>query len=319
MSRGQVISNVTQTFKDNAEYTITPPQGFEAMEKATVIVDVEQPLVQNNKTQTITNPSETITINPDEGYDALKKVTVTTNIPLQNNKTQTITNPNETVTITPDTGYEALKQVTVTTNVPIPELETWTNKRFISTGTINVGNVMNDNTKAGISKESTFVIDVPTPSITQISNYPVTTTGTVNVPIPSGYDAVDSISLSVNVPSKIEINKFYYSYSYSSQLFSAMIKVTSNYSTSISSGQGLIQIYEDNSGYSISLLVNMRSSSISVTIVKGTCYYKGSVETLELYNNNQRVLTIDESSNQDTRSSSVSISKSMCEIIGLPS
>ena len=81
------------------------------MEKATVIVDVEQPLIQNNKTQTITNSSETITINPDEGYDALKKVTVTSNIPLQNNKTQTITNPNETVTITPDTGYEALKQV----------------------------------------------------------------------------------------------------------------------------------------------------------------------------------------------------------------
>lgn len=287
------------------------------MEKATVIVDVEQPLVQNNKTQTITNPSETITINPDEGYDALKKVTVTTNIPLQNNKTQTITNPNETVTITPDTGYEALKQVTVTTNVPIPELETWTNKRFISTGTINVGNVMNDNTKAGISKQSTFVIDVPTPSITQISNYPVTTTGTVNVPIPSGYDAVDSISLSVNISSKIKLNGFrLVSSSRPFNSFSNMTYMGTDMDISVPGSKSILIIYKNYAPnmHQVYYRANNKSSAVNVTVNAYRWYYIGDVgNNCYLGYNNTNILNVYDSQSTDNYADIVYLNASYFE------
>lgn len=72
--------------------------------------------------------------------------------------------------------------------------ETWTNKRFESTGTYTVENVMNDSSKAGVSKDSTFVIDIDTPDITQISNHLIESNGLQSIAIPNGYDAVDSIS-----------------------------------------------------------------------------------------------------------------------------
>jgi len=49
----------------------------------------------------------------------------------------------------------------------------------------------------------TFIVNVPSPLITQISNYQINNIGNFTIPIPSGYDAVDSISGSVDVSSKI--------------------------------------------------------------------------------------------------------------------
>lgn len=49
----------------------------------------------------------------------------------------------------------------------------------------------------------TFIVNVPQPLITQISNYQINNIGSFNIPIPNGYDAVDSISGSVDVSNKI--------------------------------------------------------------------------------------------------------------------
>lgn len=356
MSRGQVISNVTQTFKDNAEYTITPPQGFEAMEKATIIVDVEQPLVQNNKSQTITNPSETVTINPDEGYDALKKVTVTTNVPIYPNRTiqsyynssyypSTNTEFNGHFSVNVPEGYEGQKDVSVGTkliyksitsngsysivdnrtygseigfwkvDVNIP-LETWTNKRFISTGTINVGNVMNDNTKAGISKESTFVIDVPTPSITQISNYPVTTTGTVNVPIPSGYDAVDSISLSVNVSSKIIIDGFEID-----DRIKGFVNMTKGSNSSVSMSEGCLLRIEDVDNTNYKIYIRILNGNQNIYVNNKTYYYiepYTSNNDCTLCSNINKVIKFLDNV-YDNKDSIFFLNKNYFEIQGLPS
>lgn len=46
--------------------------------------------------------------------------------------------------------------------------------------------------------------------ITQISNYPITQNGTQTIPIPTGYDAVDSITLNVAVKTGI----YYYNRTY---------------------------------------------------------------------------------------------------------
>lgn len=49
----------------------------------------------------------------------------------------------------------------------------------------------------------TFVVNVPQPLITQISNYQISNIGNFTIPIPNGYDAVNSISGNVDVSSKI--------------------------------------------------------------------------------------------------------------------
>lgn len=49
----------------------------------------------------------------------------------------------------------------------------------------------------------TFVVNVPQPLITQISNYQISNIGNFTIPIPNGYDAVDSINGNIDVSSKI--------------------------------------------------------------------------------------------------------------------
>lgn len=49
----------------------------------------------------------------------------------------------------------------------------------------------------------TFVVNVPQLLITQISNYQISNVGNFTIPIPNGYDAVDSINGNVDVSSKI--------------------------------------------------------------------------------------------------------------------
>lgn len=48
-------------------------------------------------------------------------------------------------------------------------------------------------------------MDLDPLAITQITNYPITENGPKNIPIPDGYDAVDSINLNVNVPTPAPI------------------------------------------------------------------------------------------------------------------
>ena len=48
-----------------------------------------------------------------------------------------------------------------------------------------------------------FTVNVPQPTITQISNYEISNVGSFNIPIPVGYDAVDSISGTVDLSNKL--------------------------------------------------------------------------------------------------------------------
>lgn len=48
-----------------------------------------------------------------------------------------------------------------------------------------------------------FTVNVPQPTITQISNYEISNIGSFNIPIPIGYDAVDSISGTVDLSNKL--------------------------------------------------------------------------------------------------------------------
>ena len=48
-----------------------------------------------------------------------------------------------------------------------------------------------------------FTVNVPQPTITQISNYEISNVGSFNIPIPIGYDAVDSINGTVDLSNKL--------------------------------------------------------------------------------------------------------------------
>lgn len=111
-----------------------------------------------------------------------------------------------------DVGEEELDmpvmQYNFKVNVP-SNLETWNNKRFTSNISTTISNLMADSTKNGVDKDSRITIDVPELQVTQISNYSITNNGTQNIPIPSGYDAVDSISVNVNVDYSNRILGYY--------------------------------------------------------------------------------------------------------------
>lgn len=110
---------------------------------------------------------------------------------------------------TPTAPVDGYNKVTV--SVPQTQNEYLQNKRITSNGNYLVQNLMNNPVDYdGISKTSNLVIDVPSPDITQITNYSITQNGTQTVPIPSGYDAVDSISLNVQVPSITYIDRIGY-------------------------------------------------------------------------------------------------------------
>ena len=139
----------------------------------------------------------------------------------------------------------------IVVNVPQNSYETWTNKRIISNNTYTISNLMEDPDLSGISKNSTIVVDVPTYDITQISNYSITSNGIQTVPIPSGYDAVDSISLNVNVSGlPITIDRIYFlsNGAYNTITSNYFTKTTSQTSLVVDNGKGLI-VFSNNVGY----------------------------------------------------------------------
>ena len=203
------------------------------MEKVTIDVDVPQPVIQNLKTATITS-NTTTSITPDEGYDGIRVVSVTTNVPSNN--------------------------------------ETWTNKRLQTNNTYTISNLMNNNTKDGVSKESTIVVDVPQLDVTQISNYPITSNGTQSVPIPSGYDAVDSISLNVAISPRVA-TKVYAVYN---DNFSNFTYQTSSGNVSLTP-KHILYIIRDVSNsrkYQFSLYYNPKSdTSYNINVSSSSYYY----------------------------------------------
>lgn len=70
------------------------------------------------KTLTISaNGSQTIT--PDQGYDAIDEITITTQVPQKQLQSKSYNfTTNQTIELTPDTGYDGFDVVTLTINVP---------------------------------------------------------------------------------------------------------------------------------------------------------------------------------------------------------
>ena len=194
-----IESQVTRTLTSNGDYVITPTEGYDGIEQAEITVEVppNSPNLEN-KTLTITQ-NGTQTVTPTSGYDGLGQVIINSEVPIPvfrvENKTQTITS-NGTTTLTPTSGYDGLGQVTTTVNVT-PNLQTNISKQYHYNGTY----MIRPSTGYDGINEARVVVDVDIPDVTQISNYSITSNGNNQIiPIPNGYNAVDSISVDVNVP-----------------------------------------------------------------------------------------------------------------------
>lgn len=135
---------------------------------------------------------------PDNQYlGVTKESTISVQVPAPQLTELNVINNGEYNPHSPYIGYSK-----VTVSVPqIWQNETIQNKRLQSNGNYIISTLMQNPTDYdGISKTSNIIVDVPELDVTQISNYSITQNGTQTVPIPSGYDAVDSISLNVQVP-----------------------------------------------------------------------------------------------------------------------
>lgn len=159
------------------------------------------------------NLIENIDIPEQEWVNEIKIDVSNINIPkletLQNKEINSNSNPNITISslMTDSTKDGISKDSTLVINVPqgitTNNFRTVTSNNTYQLSTLYQGQ---DNPVA-FKPDSEIEIRVPqtTLDVTQISNYSITNNGNQNVPIPSGYDAVDSINLNVNVQPLIEI------------------------------------------------------------------------------------------------------------------
>lgn len=109
---------LTETITENGLKTFNPTSGS-VFSSASITVNVPQPTLEENKTQTISSNS-VVEVTPSEGNDGMKKATITVNVPekkIEANKTQSIVTNGETV-ITPTAGNDGMAKVTVNVNVP---------------------------------------------------------------------------------------------------------------------------------------------------------------------------------------------------------
>lgn len=265
-----------------------------ALPQSTIHVEVPegpQLNIQENKNISITSNTET-EVTPDNGYDALKKVTVTTNV-LPTLYNTAITNLNFQDYVSNYTAIYLGKlrnyiqnyqnYYGVNTNIdlvlPISNIlsvvnETLTNKRITSPGTYTVSNWLSDTDQyKGISAASTIVVDTPTYDITQISNYSITSEGLQTIPIPTGYDAVDSISVNVEIqPLKYR----YIMYAYDSVHDVTTFTFTStNVTLTTNAGVGRLVIRKPSSGntyYNIGIYYNTSSNQRNLSIPANSYY-----------------------------------------------
>ena len=132
-------------------------------------------------------------------------------------------------------------------------------------------NTQNNTNYVGVRK---VVVEGSSSNITQITNYPITQNGTQNVPIPTGYDAVDSISLNVSVTPKITIDRVFYENT--EFLLSTMSVWTSTVSFTCYSSSTVFQLSVEEDYVRASFAVNGTSSDKSVSPILNSdnrCYW----------------------------------------------
>lgn len=192
------------------------------------------------------------------------------------------------------------KQSTIKVEVLAPqiELETLTNKRIISNGNKIISDLMTNPDYDGITKDSNLIIDIPTPDITQITNYSITSNGNQNIPIPSGYDAVDSINVNVNVPTKLNINRLIFNGTDIQTI--NLTKVTTDIQVTIPAYRSISYIVDNTDYYQLSYLRNNSSVSRTIWLYGGTVanyyYALGTSDTgsnfMSIYYNNNEIMRV---------------------------
>ena len=251
-------------------------------------IELDVSNIEIPKLETITNslitqntqPNQPLTIsslmsNPQSKNGITKDSTLIINVPQQS--LETITNyqisqntqPNQSLTISslmsnPQSNDGITKNSTLIINVPQP-ITTNNFRQINSNNTYSLSTLyQGQDNPVGFKPDSQIEIRVPqtTLDITQISNYSITNNGNQNVPIPTGYDAVDSINLNVNV--KFSINRFYLSTYY--KTLSNFTSFSSNLQLTINSNEACVWIVETINDYVIKLLVNNDNTNKSITL-----------------------------------------------------
>lgn len=108
-------------YTQNAEFVVTPDEGYDGMSKVNVSVDVVVPTVQATKEITITS-NGLIDILPDPDYDVMEKVSAQINVtPTLQEKHITIDKNLSMTEVKPDTGYQGLSSIEVDVEIPVEE------------------------------------------------------------------------------------------------------------------------------------------------------------------------------------------------------
>lgn len=149
-----------------------------------------------------------------------------------------------------------------------------------------------------------YKVNIPIPNITQISNYPITQNGTQTIPIPSGYDAVNSIGLNVQVKPELK----YITNNNVIRNRTQIVNTGRNFSWNV--GDTLILITEDSTFYQISFLY-MSTISYTQTVQRKTWVWKFSTNAnvVNFLDKNSNVVFSMTNEDSDTNSQGLVLSK----------
>jgi len=127
VSEPSVESSKTVTITENTTTTITPSSNYNSIGQLEIITNIPSD-VNNQNLQTIT---ENGTYTPETGYSGFNSFTVNVPQPLiQQNKSITLTNNQTGIIIPPDNGFDAFDQITV--NVDVPTNDTVINNQNVN-------------------------------------------------------------------------------------------------------------------------------------------------------------------------------------------
>ena len=168
----------TLTINANGSQTVTPDQGYDAIDEITITTQVPQKQLQSKTYNFTTN--QTIELLPDTGYDGFDVVTLTINIPSEYNA--------KMLTTISDTVADLSKYI-----VKVPALDTSNIRNMNSTfyGCSALTEVPPLNTSNVTTMNSTFygcssLTSIPlltTSNVTSMSNIFKNCTSLVNVPV----------------------------------------------------------------------------------------------------------------------------------------